>query len=49
MDSLNGLYEWVMGLEEENVQKFQDQKFNEFLTENMTTKEQIINIITSWK
>lgn len=49
MDSLNGLYEWVMGLEKENVQKFQDQKFNEFLTENMITKEQIINIITSWK
>ncbi len=48
-DSLNGLYEWVMGLEKEKIQSFQDQRFNEFLTENMTTKKRIISIITGWK
>lgn len=48
-DTLNGLYDWVMGLDEEKVQFFQEQRFNEFLAENKITKERIISIITSWK
>lgn len=47
--SLDGLYEWIMGLEQAKIQKFQDQRFNEFLTENMITKKQIISTIMSWK
>ena len=48
-DNLDGLHEWITKLDYDQIQSYQDKKFNEFLCENIKTKELIINTITNWK
>lgn len=47
-DNLDGLYEWIMSLDEDTVREYQRCKFQEFLADNENTRKLIAKAIMNW-